>query len=317
MPWGRLDDEANGNAKLLCLSDSAWRMWGCGLIYCQANLTDGFIPTFAIETFGVRARNKRSVAQELCTPQVVGKAALWLATAGGYQVHDYLQWNDARSTVVAKRAIADVRRQLYTNKELLIVIRERDGNQCRYCGVLVNWKDRRGPQGATYDHILAAGGNSVDNVVVACRGCNSSKGQRTPDEAGMNLRPPLNPIQNQSSLNLDSGKSESTHHVPRTISTSDLNDTYGGAGAPRFSQAVDKSDAKASNWKRALGIAHAVITAWPNNRENWTYETKGRLQEQHLDPHERSPRGGALFTDAVDYAIQQRREQDPKKARTS
>lgn len=26
MPWGRLDDQANGNAKLLALSDADWRM---------------------------------------------------------------------------------------------------------------------------------------------------------------------------------------------------------------------------------------------------------------------------------------------------
>jgi len=103
MPWGRLDDQGNGNAKLLALSDAAWRMWGCGLIYCQANLTDGFIPEHAIHAFGVRAKNKQLVVDELCSVLVPGKAMLWERTAGGYRIHDYFDWNDSREDIRAGR----------------------------------------------------------------------------------------------------------------------------------------------------------------------------------------------------------------------
>jgi hypothetical protein len=103
MPWGRLDDKANANAKLLALSDPAWRMWGCGLIYCQNSLTDGFIPQHAIESFGVRARNKSTVADELCRALVPGKSPLWHRVEGGFQIHDYLEWNDSREEVLAER----------------------------------------------------------------------------------------------------------------------------------------------------------------------------------------------------------------------
>jgi hypothetical protein len=103
MAWGRLDDQANGNPKLLALSDAAWRMWGCALIYCQSQLTDGFVPTPAIHTFGVQARDKEKVADELCATQVRGYAPLWARVEGGYQLHDYLQWNDSRQAVLAKR----------------------------------------------------------------------------------------------------------------------------------------------------------------------------------------------------------------------
>ena len=103
MSWGRLDDKANGNAKLLALSDAAWRMWGAGLIYCQDNLTDGFIPDHAIYAFGVRARNKVAIADELCRALVPNKGPLWHKTEGGFQVHDYLDWNDAREKVLAER----------------------------------------------------------------------------------------------------------------------------------------------------------------------------------------------------------------------
>ena len=103
MAWGRLHDRAAGDAKLLALSDAAFRMWACGLIYCQNNLTDGFIPEHAIETFGVRAKDKGKVADELCKPQVVGRAALWARTEGGFAVHDYLDWNDSRDTILQAR----------------------------------------------------------------------------------------------------------------------------------------------------------------------------------------------------------------------
>jgi hypothetical protein len=103
MPFGRLHEEAAGDGKLLALSDAAWRMWGMGLIYCQKNLTDGFIAAHAVASFGVRAPHKK-VAEELCRAQVPGKAPLWKKVAGGFQVHDYLQWNDSREIVQAKRA---------------------------------------------------------------------------------------------------------------------------------------------------------------------------------------------------------------------
>lgn len=105
MPWARLNDKANGSAKLLALSDAAWRLWGCGLIYCQDNLTDGHIPTYALHTFGVRAKGAaltRAIA-ELCQSLVVGKGPLWHRTDTGYFVHDYLDWNESREAVVRER----------------------------------------------------------------------------------------------------------------------------------------------------------------------------------------------------------------------
>ena len=68
---------------------------------------------------------------------------------------------------------------------------ERDGNVCQYCG------RRRDPREMTLDHIVprSRGGNSSwENVVLACLPCNSRKGCRLPDEAGMSLlRPAVKP----------------------------------------------------------------------------------------------------------------------------
>jgi 5-methylcytosine-specific restriction endonuclease McrA len=58
----------------------------------------------------------------------------------------------------------------------------RDHHSCQYCG---SSKD------LTLDHVLPrsrGGQHTWDNLVAACERCNSRKGDRTPQEAGMPLR---------------------------------------------------------------------------------------------------------------------------------
>lgn len=60
----------------------------------------------------------------------------------------------------------------------------RDGYQCRHCGRTVRHGDGRRDKAAdvlSFDHVvpIARGGEqSVENVVVACLGCNGSKGAK-------------------------------------------------------------------------------------------------------------------------------------------
>lgn len=56
----------------------------------------------------------------------------------------------------------------------------RDRHKCQYCG-------RRAEN---LDHVVPksqGGGHAWDNVVASCRGCNTRKGGRTPDQAGLSL----------------------------------------------------------------------------------------------------------------------------------
>lgn len=58
---------------------------------------------------------------------------------------------------------------------------KRDGGQCVYCGN----KER-----LTLDHVVPrslGGRDSWDNLVTACRACNAEKGNRTPEQAGMDM----------------------------------------------------------------------------------------------------------------------------------
>ena len=84
------------------------------------------------------------------------------------------------------------RYDLYNDMRVIKEVRARDGNTCRYCGCTVNWADKKGKTGGTYDHVNPNGDNSTDNIVVACRSCNSKKSNRTLDESGLNLHNPTN-----------------------------------------------------------------------------------------------------------------------------
>jgi len=70
----------------------------------------------------------------------------------------------------------------FLDEKLRRFILERDNRTCRYCGV----------PATQVDHIVpSAGGcdNSPDNLAAACGPCNRRKGARTPEQAGMILRP--------------------------------------------------------------------------------------------------------------------------------
>ena len=58
----------------------------------------------------------------------------------------------------------------------------RDGNRCAYCG---------SRDSLTIDHVIPKSEGGRDtwyNLITACQGCNSRKGSRTPEQAGMPLK---------------------------------------------------------------------------------------------------------------------------------
>jgi hypothetical protein len=177
--WVRLDDGMSDHPKIAALSNAALGAMVRALCYCARNLTDGFVP--------FKVLGRYSTAKEradLVTSGVLDEVA------GGYQIHDYLDYQPSKAEVLAEREQARLRMELGRDPELRAFLRQRDGDRCRYCGCGVRWTDRRGPGGATYDHVDPEGGSGPENLVIACRGCNSRKGRRTPAQAGMVLHAP-------------------------------------------------------------------------------------------------------------------------------
>src|SRR4051812_8981701 len=100
MPWVRIDENAMDHPKIGALPDGAFRLWVQALAYCQKHLTDGHISTRAIRALLAFSPKRRAVLES---------AGLWDAAEDGIAVHDYLEWNDSRESVNAKRDAAKER----------------------------------------------------------------------------------------------------------------------------------------------------------------------------------------------------------------
>ena len=93
VPWAHLDDRFYGNPKILGTPLPALGLYAVGLSYCNDQLTDGFIPRSVLAGLRGWAAAARMLVQR----------NLWTEQPGGYQVHDYLDWNDSKEQVLAKR----------------------------------------------------------------------------------------------------------------------------------------------------------------------------------------------------------------------
>lgn len=80
-------------------------------------------------------------------------------------------------------------------------VRVRDGDQCRWCGVVVTYEARNGGHAGTYDHItsMVVANGDPSKMVVSCRSCNLAKGNgKSWDKP---LRPaPVNPYYSEATV---------------------------------------------------------------------------------------------------------------------
>jgi HNH endonuclease len=182
MPWGRLDDQLHQNGKVLAFSDKAFRVWMYSISFCNAKRAKD--PIGHLTEVEALAVVRLAKARPAVIREILDRVGWEQAADGRYVVHDFPKYgppahnNDPR---------AAYRMALSRDPELRNAIKARDAGRCRYCGRRVDFADRKGPQGATYDHLDPRGPNTLENVVVCCRACNSRKRGRTIAEAGMKL----------------------------------------------------------------------------------------------------------------------------------
>lgn len=86
MTWVRLDDNFPDHPKVLGLSDAAFRVEVAGICYAGRYLTDGWVP----------APGTKRLADELV------KAGLWLPDGSGFQLHDFLDYQESRAEAQAR-----------------------------------------------------------------------------------------------------------------------------------------------------------------------------------------------------------------------
>ncbi|MBM3451358.1 MAG: hypothetical protein FJX78_10365 [Armatimonadetes bacterium] len=101
MPWFRLEGRGAFHHKVLAAGNEAYGAWCRAGQWCSDQLTDGRVP--------------RAVADQIAKPKVWAKlieAGLMHEADGGYQIHDYLDWNPSSEQERAKRdAMREKRRE--------------------------------------------------------------------------------------------------------------------------------------------------------------------------------------------------------------
>lgn len=188
MTWTKIDDRFAAHPKV----QRAWQqsrgsigLHVLALSHAGAYLTDGHVSEAFVRTQLPGAAERRKAVGALVD------SGLWERNGDeGWVIHDFLDCNPSAADLKVKRDWDNSRKGLERDRELVGAIKDRDDNRCRYCAHRVNWKDRKGPRGGTYDHVMPRGPNTLENVVVACRACNQTKGGRTPEEAGLELLDP-------------------------------------------------------------------------------------------------------------------------------
>lgn len=100
MAWVRLNDNFYDHPKFDDVDNAAVGLWAKGLSYCNSQLTDGFIKTGRV--FALRGTIEDAEA--------LVAAGLWTKVEGGYQFHDYLDYQPSRESTMEKRA-AEAERQ--------------------------------------------------------------------------------------------------------------------------------------------------------------------------------------------------------------
>jgi hypothetical protein len=160
--------------------------WRCAT-YCAQHGLDYFVPDTVVAMMA--GLNWQTRADQVCM------SGYWTRsdTGDGWDLVD-----DAEHLFhIRRKAEIDwerARKRDTSNSALTVPVRLRDGDGCRYCGVVVQWSARRGGRAGTYDHRTpGAPARSPDELLVCCASCNGTRADN-PDAEAWPLRPaPVDP----------------------------------------------------------------------------------------------------------------------------
>jgi 5-methylcytosine-specific restriction endonuclease McrA len=212
--WLRIDDRLPMSVKMQGLYDpgatgsrrieqrnATIGHWLLVMAWVAGERTDGYVTRDVVEQYGTPASTARltraqyGLAPLLHTLDADGRPPRCKCLDGrtwppgyAYAMHDYLDRNPSRG----ENDVYKAKKRELRDAKLKRAVRDRDWDMCRYCGRDCAPSDRISDAGLTFDHVDPEIANGVDNLVVACRGCNNRKQRRTPQQADMTLLPSPN-----------------------------------------------------------------------------------------------------------------------------
>jgi len=99
-PYHRNDNKLHEHEKFLAAGLMPTGLWTMCRSWCADNWSDGFIPNYVVKRFAGRGINISK-----CVARLV-EVGLWEPTEGGWQMHDYDDWNTTRAERDAANAAA-------------------------------------------------------------------------------------------------------------------------------------------------------------------------------------------------------------------
>ena len=105
MSWAKIDDQFSEHPKVIEAGPLAGWLYVRGLCYAAKYLTDGFISDAQAQQLALFAGSSPELLQKLVD------CSLWERVNGGYQIHDYLDYNPTAASVRAEREAAKTRMQ--------------------------------------------------------------------------------------------------------------------------------------------------------------------------------------------------------------
>jgi len=103
MPWSKIDDRFYDHPKTVAAGTAGAGLFVLALSYCANRLTDGFVSAMMIRRLVADVDDPLALADRLVD------AGIFERVEGGYQIHDYLDYNPPAAKVIADRAAAKER----------------------------------------------------------------------------------------------------------------------------------------------------------------------------------------------------------------
>lgn len=296
--WAKFDDGYFKNRKIRRVCGQSMLMHMTAIIHCAGAESDGFFLKDDLALIAAEAKIQIADAERLA--QELVKENLFHDLGDRYEVHDFLKYNPSHEELEEKRNAASERSEMRSDAALMGRVKSRDRGMCRYCGIVVDWHNRRGPIGGTYDHVIpiSQGGDSgYSNVVVCCRSCNSKKGDRTPAQSGMNLlESGILPVREP--VSIKSSDPDPDPDLPSSLSVSDPDPerARSNKNAKKVPSACDwLSFFKSKYWpkigqqygqgisdSKALGNLGDLLTSLPEEQRLADWDHRDRIVDEFL-----------------------------------
>jgi len=215
MDWFCYHVETIDNPKIQTLPPPLFKHWVN--LLCLAKRGGGALP--AVEQLAFYMRTSRSRAAAVLA-ELIELRLFDDHGEDGVKPHDWADWQPKSDPGSAERMrnyrqrFRDSGRTPGAYVKHAIEVFQRDGNACVYCGKTEH---------LCLDHsvpVVLGGDDHPDNLVTACKGCNSGKSGRTPEQAGYAFRNQESALRYKANLERLRSPKESVTVTPRARAVS-------------------------------------------------------------------------------------------------